>query len=86
MGLKEVKITCPGPSGIGTEIEIDGKKVDLVTRIEMDITMMNAPLLKITKYFSGGITGKFDVTEDIILPDQPGKRYRLVEVNDGVED
>ena len=80
---KDVKITCPGPTGIGTEIEIGGKRVDLVRKIDINIRHDWAPLLYIERLMSAAeISGKFEVDEVVIFIEQPDKRYRLVEVEE----
>ena len=80
---KDVKITCPGPTGIGTEIEIGGKRVDLVREITVNIRYDRAPILRIELLMSAAeISGKFEVDEVLIFPGLPDKRYRLVEVEE----
>ncbi len=81
--MKDVKITCPGPSGIGTKIEIEGRPIGLTTHITVDIPLEDAPTVTITRYLSAlEISGNFEVDELIIIPDRPGKKYRLVEVEE----
>jgi len=81
--MKDVKITCPGPSGIGTSLEIEGKKISLTKDIKVHIPLKDAPKLTVERYMSGlEVTGKFDIDEVFIFPDRPGKRYRLVEVEE----
>lgn len=79
--MKDVIITCPGPSGIGTKIEIDGKPILLTTRIQVDIPLEEAPKVKIERLMSGlEVVGKFEIEEIITFPDLPGKKFRLIEV------
>lgn len=80
---KDVKITCPGPSGIGTTIEIDGKPISLVTRVQVNIPLEDAPKVRIERYLSGlELTGKFEIDDIITFPDMPGKKFRLTEVEE----
>lgn len=82
--LREVKIKCPGPTGIGTTIEVDGKRIERPTRIQVDI-LLGIPKLTVEQNLYGyelGIEGKFDVDEIFTVPDRPGERYRLVKVED----
>ncbi len=81
--MQDVKITCPGPSGIGTKIEIDGKPISLTTKIQVDIGLEDAPKVIIERHLSGlELSGKFEIDDIITFADRPGKKFRLVEVEE----
>lgn len=78
---QDVKITCPNVSGLGTELTVDGEKLDLITRIQVDIGVSYPNRIRIDRMADSlDIEGKFEVDEIITLTDRPGKRFRIVEV------
>ena len=80
--MSHIKITIPGMSSIGTEIEIDGIKQNLVCNAELRIPVDGDPTLLIERYLSGAeIEGAARIDEMIIVPTTDGpKRYRLIGV------
>lgn len=81
--MNHVKITSPDITGINTEIEVDGKKLRYVTRIDIQIRVNEANRLTVDQFFAPGeIEGEFDIDQAFVFADRPGTRYRLVEVPD----
>ena len=80
--MSYVEIKCPGPSGLGTTIEVDGKKLELTTDIKVHIPL-DVPTVTVEQHFSGlEISGNFDVKRVFSFPDEPDKKYLLVEVRE----
>ena len=82
--MQDVEITCPGGTAFGTTIKINGEEVPRVKRLQVNIAVdEEPPLVIIEKYACPAIIkGKFEIDEIIVFPDLPGKKYRLVEVEE----